>query len=154
MYQSVKRRVQQRPFALFGAPFVGSILLMSYVLSNFTQARYDHHEAHVHQLNEEEALQLSKDRRKVDVREEYYVRLSILNDVTHAATSAEPSADARVGAEASPAAAWASGVGHGAARAVRRRTWISIREAARCLIVGAPPVGASSSCKHASLYLY
>ena len=57
-----------------GLPFVGGIVGMSFLLSRFTQTRYDHAEAKVQTMDAEEALALRADRRRVDIREEYYVR--------------------------------------------------------------------------------
>lgn len=47
----------------------------SYGLTAFTQIRYDLHDKRVQTLSKEESLGLGKDRKKFDIREEYY-RLS------------------------------------------------------------------------------
>jgi len=72
LFQRVKRPIQRSPFLLFGLPFVGGIVGMSFLLSRFTQTRYDHAEAKVQTMDAEEALALRADRRRVDIREEYY----------------------------------------------------------------------------------
>lgn len=70
----VHRTLRSRP-ALFGIPFVLIIVGASYGLSNFTQTRYDLADQKIRQMNKEEELGLKKDRRKFDIREEYF-RLS------------------------------------------------------------------------------
>ena len=44
----------------------------SFVLSPATALRYERHDRKVRQLSREEELGLGKNRRKVDMREEYY----------------------------------------------------------------------------------
>lgn len=45
----------------------------SYALSSFTTIRYERHDQKVKVMEEEELLKLDKDRRRPDIREEYYV---------------------------------------------------------------------------------
>lgn len=70
-YQTQLRR---NPFIFFGLPFISVIVIGSFALSQFTTIRYERHDAKVKQMSEEEALGLDKDRRRPDIREEYYVR--------------------------------------------------------------------------------
>lgn len=72
------RIVRQRPFALFGLPFLGLVVFSSFALSTFTQTRYDLNDSKTKSVSKEEELGMSKDRKKVDIREEYYV--SVPND--------------------------------------------------------------------------
>ncbi|GAA5944011.1 hypothetical protein JCM10213_008970 [Rhodosporidiobolus nylandii] len=64
--------LRRRPFLLFGAPFLTVLVLSSFALSSFTQTRYDYRDQKVQAVSKEEELGMRKDRRKVDVREEYY----------------------------------------------------------------------------------
>lgn len=49
------------------------MVIGSYALSSFTTLRYERHDQKVKIATEEELLKLDKDRRKPDIREEYYV---------------------------------------------------------------------------------
>ncbi|GAA95575.1 uncharacterized protein L969DRAFT_92707 [Mixia osmundae IAM 14324] len=60
------------PFLLFGLPFVLTIVGGSFALSSFTQTRYDLKDSKVRQVSQEEELNMSKSRKKVDLREEYF----------------------------------------------------------------------------------
>lgn len=64
----------KHPFALFGLPFIGTILLGSFFLTPATALRYERHDQKVKQLSEEEKLGIGKNKRKVDIKDEYYVR--------------------------------------------------------------------------------
>ena len=100
---------------MIGLPFVAGIVGMSFLLSRFTQTRYDHAEAKVKTLDAEEALALRADRRKVDIREEYYVRrCTRVQKLIGVATSGQPAADARLGAEAHRSTTGSSRMGHSA----------------------------------------
>jgi cytochrome c oxidase assembly protein subunit 16 len=63
----------KHPFALFGLPFVGTMLLGSFFLTPATALRYERHDRKVKTMTEEEKLGIGKDRRRVDMKEEYYV---------------------------------------------------------------------------------
>ena len=67
-------QVRKHPVLLFGVPFVMTIVGGSYGLSQLTQTRYDYNATKVQTLSKEEELGMRKDRRKIDLREEYYVR--------------------------------------------------------------------------------
>lgn len=71
-YQGQLRR---SPFIFFGLPFLSIIVIGSYALSGFTAIRYERRDAKVKIMTEEEALKLDKNRRRPDIREEYYVCL-------------------------------------------------------------------------------
>lgn len=62
----------RHPFALFGLPFMVTILAGSFFLTPATALRYERHDRHVSQLSKDEELKLGKDRRRVDINEEYY----------------------------------------------------------------------------------
>lgn len=66
--------VRRRPFAYFGLPFLTLVVFSSYALETFTQTRYDHGDYKVQAVSKEEALKMDKNRKRVDIREEYYVR--------------------------------------------------------------------------------
>ena len=65
----------KHPFALFGLPFLAVIIGGSFVLTPATAIRYERHDRKVRQMTREEELNVGKGRRKVDIREEYYVSL-------------------------------------------------------------------------------
>ncbi|GAA5833411.1 hypothetical protein JCM11251_003485 [Rhodosporidiobolus azoricus] len=64
--------LRRRPFLLFGGPFLLTVVLSSFALSSFTQTRYDYRNQKVTAMSKEEELGMRKDRRRVDVREEYF----------------------------------------------------------------------------------
>ena len=68
-------QVRRRPVLLFGLPFVLTIVAGSYGLSSLTQTRYDYNATKVQSMSKQEELGMRKDRRRVDIREEYFVRL-------------------------------------------------------------------------------
>lgn len=70
--------LRRHPFTLFGLPFLSLIVLSSFALSGFTQTRYDYRDQKVQSVSKEDELGMRKDRRKIDVREEYWVRSLIL----------------------------------------------------------------------------
>jgi len=63
----------RRPFLLFGLPFITTMVLGSFFLTPATAIRYEKHDRKVRQLTKEEELGIGKDRRRVDLKEEYYV---------------------------------------------------------------------------------
>ncbi|KAL0060776.1 Cytochrome oxidase assembly [Marasmius tenuissimus] len=65
------RTIQQKPW-LFGIPFVLLMVAASYGMTTFTQTRYDLHDQKVKKVTKEQELKLDKNRRKFDIREEYY----------------------------------------------------------------------------------
>ncbi|BFZ63721.1 Cytochrome oxidase assembly [Saitoella coloradoensis] len=64
--------VRKNQFLFFGLPMMGMIVIGSYVLSFATQERYNVSDRRVSQMSNEEELGLKKDRRKIDLKEEYY----------------------------------------------------------------------------------
>jgi len=67
-----RRSLTRHPFALFGFPFLFTIVAGSFLLTPATALRYERHDRKVQQLTQEEALGIGKDRRRVDINEEYY----------------------------------------------------------------------------------
>jgi len=63
----------KHPFALFGLPFIATMVLGSFFLTPATALRFERHDRKVRQMTKEEELGIGKDRRKIDLREEYYV---------------------------------------------------------------------------------
>ncbi|KAF8912243.1 cytochrome c oxidase assembly protein COX16-domain-containing protein [Gymnopilus junonius] len=70
----LNRLVRKYP-GLFGVPFCLLMVAASFGLTTFTQTRYDLHDKKVKNVSKEEELKLKKDRKKFDIREEYF-RLS------------------------------------------------------------------------------
>lgn len=71
-YRRAYARVSKNPTLLFGVPFVVSIVAGSFLLAQLTQVRYTQHENRVRTLTQEEKLRLEKDRKRLDIREEYF----------------------------------------------------------------------------------
>ncbi|KAI5848138.1 cytochrome c oxidase assembly protein COX16-domain-containing protein [Tricharina praecox] len=67
-----RRHLAKHPFLLFGLPFIGTIVAGSFFLTPATALRYEKHDRKVQRISQDEAMGLSKDRRKVDLNEEYY----------------------------------------------------------------------------------
>lgn len=63
----------KHPFALFGLPFIATMVLGSFFLTPATALRYERHDRKVKTMTEDEKLGIGKDRRKIDLKEEYYV---------------------------------------------------------------------------------
>lgn len=78
--KAVKTRLQRRPFVYFGLPFIGLVILSSYALEKFTTTRYDYQDTKVRSVTKEEELKMNKNRKRVDLKEEYYV--STANDLS------------------------------------------------------------------------
>lgn len=66
----------KHPFMLFGLPFIGTMVLGSFFLTPATAIRYEKHDRKVRQLSKEEELGIGKDRRRIDLKDEYYVRMA------------------------------------------------------------------------------
>lgn len=64
----------RHPFALFGLPFIATMLLGSFFLTPATALRYERHDRKVRQMTKEEELGIGANKRKIDLKEEYYVR--------------------------------------------------------------------------------
>ncbi|KAF9562748.1 hypothetical protein CPC08DRAFT_735049 [Agrocybe pediades] len=75
---SINQFVRRHPSA-FGVPFILLMVAASYGLTTFTQTRYDLHDQRVKNVSKEQELKLDKNRKKFDIREEYY-RLSAATD--------------------------------------------------------------------------
>ncbi|KAI0064510.1 hypothetical protein BV25DRAFT_245123 [Artomyces pyxidatus] len=74
----IHRRLKKHP-ALFGVPFLLIMVGASFGLQSFTQTRYDLHSQKITQMTREQELGLDKNRKKFDVREEYF-KLSAAGD--------------------------------------------------------------------------
>lgn len=92
----LNRSIKRNP-ALFGVPFILLMVVASYGLTSFTQARYDLHDQKVKQVRvkfecvfflflflkvcvkvtKEQELGIDKNRKKFDIREEYFVSTSL-----------------------------------------------------------------------------
>lgn len=69
--------LKRRPFLLFGLPFIATMVAGSFFLTPATALRYERHDRKTRRVTREEALGIGKNRRKVDMREEYYVSRSV-----------------------------------------------------------------------------
>lgn len=66
--------MSKRPFLMFGLPFLAVMVAGSFVLTPATAIRYERHDRRVRQMTRDEELNVRRAARKVDMREEYYVR--------------------------------------------------------------------------------
>lgn len=66
----------RHPFALFGLPFIATMVMGSFFLTPATALRFERHDRKVRQLTKDEELGIGKDKRRIDLREEYYVSFS------------------------------------------------------------------------------
>lgn len=66
--------LSRHPFLLFGLPFIATMVAGSFFLTPATALRYERHDRKIKQLNRDEELGIGKDKRKIDLKEEYYVR--------------------------------------------------------------------------------
>lgn len=66
----------KHPFALFGLPFIATMVAGSFFLTPATAVRYEKHDRKVQRLSKEEALGIGKAGRRVSMKDEYYVRFS------------------------------------------------------------------------------
>ncbi|KAI9721092.1 MAG: Cytochrome c oxidase subunit 7A [Candelaria pacifica] len=62
----------RHPFLLFGFPFIATMVAGSFFLTPATALRYEKYDRKVRRLNKEEELGIGKNRRRVDMNEEYY----------------------------------------------------------------------------------
>lgn len=75
-----QKLVKRNSFIYLGIPMIGSVVLGSILLSNFTAIRYEQRDAKVQELDESDLLShATNKKRKVDLREEYY-KLQGMND--------------------------------------------------------------------------
>ncbi|KAI9640176.1 Cytochrome oxidase assembly [Ciborinia camelliae] len=68
-----RRALAKHPFALFGLPFIATMVAGSFFLTPATAIRYEKHDRRVRRLSKEEELGIGKTGRRVDMKEEYYV---------------------------------------------------------------------------------
>jgi cytochrome c oxidase assembly protein subunit 16 len=72
----------KHPFLLFGLPFIATIVGGSFMLTPATALRYERYDRKNQQISQEERLGLGQNRRKVDMKDEYYVSLQIASGET------------------------------------------------------------------------
>lgn len=63
----------KHPFALFGLPFIATMVAGSFFLTPAAAVRYEKHDRRVRRLSKEDELGIGKGGRRVDMKEEYYV---------------------------------------------------------------------------------
>jgi cytochrome c oxidase assembly protein subunit 16 len=73
-----RKALTRHPFLLFGLPFLTTIVAGSFMLTPATALRYERYDRKNQQITHEEAMGLKQERRKVDMRDEYYVSVSNL----------------------------------------------------------------------------
>lgn len=68
-----RKALQKHPFALFGLPFMATIVAGSFMLTPATALRYERYDRKNQQITQEQAMGLRGERRKVNMKDEYYV---------------------------------------------------------------------------------
>lgn len=68
-----RKALQKHPFLLFGLPFISTIVLGSFMLTPATALRYERYDRKNQQITQEQAMGLRSERRKVNMKDEYYV---------------------------------------------------------------------------------
>jgi cytochrome c oxidase assembly protein subunit 16 len=68
-----RRLLTKHPFLLFGLPFLTTIVAGSFMLTPATALRYERYDRKNQQITQEDAMGLGKNRRKVNMKDEYYV---------------------------------------------------------------------------------
>lgn len=68
-----RKALQKHPFLLFGLPFISTIVAGSFMLTPATALRYERYDRKNQQITQEEAMGLRAERRKVNMKDEYYV---------------------------------------------------------------------------------
>ncbi|TIA92528.1 hypothetical protein E3P99_00592 [Wallemia hederae] len=69
---AINHTLRRHPFATFGLPFLTIMVIASFGLSTFTQTKYDRADGKVRELDKKEQLQIQKNKKPVDLREEYF----------------------------------------------------------------------------------
>ncbi|KAF9197194.1 hypothetical protein BGZ49_002519 [Haplosporangium sp. Z 27] len=64
--------IRKRPVLYFGLPFVLTIVVGSFALSELTATKYNVHDNRTKSMSKEEGLKLTKNKRKLDLQEEYW----------------------------------------------------------------------------------
>jgi cytochrome c oxidase assembly protein subunit 16 len=68
-----RKALQKHPFLLFGLPFMSTIVAGSFMLTPATALRYERYDRKNQQITQEDAMGLRQERRKVNMKDEYYV---------------------------------------------------------------------------------
>ena len=68
-----RKALTKHPFLLFGLPFLTTIVAGSFMLTPATALRYERYDRKNQQITQEEKMGLTQDRRKVNMKDEYYV---------------------------------------------------------------------------------
>ncbi|KAF2445166.1 cytochrome c oxidase assembly protein COX16, mitochondrial [Karstenula rhodostoma CBS 690.94] len=67
-----RKALTKHPFLLFGLPFLTTIVAGSFMLTPATALRYERYDRKNQQISQEEKMGLTQDRRKVNMKDEYY----------------------------------------------------------------------------------
>jgi len=67
-----RKALIKHPFLLFGLPFMSTIVLGSFMLTPATALRYERYDRKNQQITQEQAMGLRGERRKVNMKDEYY----------------------------------------------------------------------------------
>jgi cytochrome c oxidase assembly protein subunit 16 len=76
-----RKALQKHPFLLFGLPFISTIVAGSFMLTPATALRYERYDRKNQQITHEQAMGLRQERRKVNMKDEYYVGGSLISGI-------------------------------------------------------------------------
>jgi cytochrome c oxidase assembly protein subunit 16 len=68
-----RKALTKHPFLLFGLPFLTTIVAGSFMLTPATALRYERFDRKNQRITQEEKMGLGQNRRKVNMKDEYYV---------------------------------------------------------------------------------
>lgn len=74
-YGRYSTALKKHHFLLFGLPFFATLFFGSIYLSEFTQVKYTNYDNKVRMMDEEEALSIGRNKRKVNMKDEFYVSI-------------------------------------------------------------------------------
>ncbi|KAG0043012.1 Cytochrome oxidase assembly [Gryganskiella cystojenkinii] len=66
------KATKRHPVLYFGLPFLLTVVVGSFALSELTATKYNVHDNRTKAVSKEEALKMSKNRRKLNLQEEYW----------------------------------------------------------------------------------
>jgi len=76
-----RKALTKHPFLLFGLPFLTTIVAGSFMLTPATALRYERFDRKNQRITQEEKMGLGQNRRKVNMKDEYYVSFTCMGKV-------------------------------------------------------------------------
>jgi cytochrome c oxidase assembly protein subunit 16 len=76
-----RKALTKHPFLLFGLPFLTTIVAGSFMLTPATALRYERFDRKNQRITQEEKMGLGQNRRKVNMKDEYYVSFTLIGKI-------------------------------------------------------------------------